>query len=56
MLIAIKDNFHFKLGGMGDWFGIIGYWPLIAQLLLFGSFCAYHDHICLFGSIWMTLK
>ena len=36
MLIAIGDNVHFKLGGVVDWFGIICYWPLIAQLLPFG--------------------
>ena len=61
MFISIVDNVHLKLGGEGDWFGITCYWLLIAHLLLFGSFhfflltCAYRDHTCLFGSIWMTL-
>ena len=38
MLINIRDNVHFKLGGVGDWFGIICYWILIAHVLLFGSY------------------
>ena len=38
MLIAIEDNVHVKLGGEGDWFSITCYLPLIAHLLLFGSF------------------
>ena len=57
MLHAIKDNVHFKLGGVGDWFGIM--YMLIMSTCLFG----YRDDLeiswvvlCFNLPIWPILR